>query len=393
MGKLLSVSAVQEGDDLSAAASGEGSEGGGRGAVGDALLDGPQNGLVVEVVLVHIHEGVLSGGGLGGTGSTPQEGDHGGAVALAVGVEVGSIHTVGDALFNGPKDGINVEAAFGDIGEGILPRLAAALAGSALPVVAQSIGVVGNIAVTAFAGVGGIAALGTGGSGDYSGVAVLVGLLRLQRQGKLFLGIAAVTLAVVVGYGGQGDGNLGALRQGHTGSVPAAPVELGVLDGVPPLTGGGIIEGGEQLLQLPLEVYLVGVCVGDPESGGTSTPDQGEALLGQPGGVPTVESIPVGEVGLLRWSNCDGQGWETVGDPDNASYLFSKYLADYTPAQIGYALMDLDGNGSDELLIAPPGPVGERWDLRPVCRHRREDRPCGICRRAGQLHTCRKRYH
>ena len=67
---------------------------------------------------------------------------------------MGGIHTVGDALLNSPQDGINVEAVLGNVGEGILTGGIAAGAGGALPVMAQSGGLVSGVALAAGTGVG-----------------------------------------------------------------------------------------------------------------------------------------------------------------------------------------------------------------------------------------------
>lgn len=51
------------------------------------------------------------------------------------------------------------------------------------------------------------------------------------------------------------------------------------------------------------------------------------------------------------WIARDGENWEDVYDPDNATYLFAAYSDDFTLDTVGYALLDLDGNGTDELII------------------------------------------
>lgn len=53
-----------------------------------------------------------------------------------------------------------------------------------------------------------------------------------------------------------------------------------------------------------------------------------------------------------NWSECDGNGWDDVYDPDSVSYILSQYKSNYSLAKIGYTLIDLDDNGQSELLIS-----------------------------------------
>lgn len=68
------------------------------------------------------------------------------------------------------------------------------------------------------------------------------------------------------------------------------------------------------------------------------------------------------------WTNRDGEGWGVPRDPDDVSYLFYAYLSDYTPAQIGYAFLDLNGDDNLELLVAPMDlqDKGEFYELYTV---------------------------
>lgn len=52
------------------------------------------------------------------------------------------------------------------------------------------------------------------------------------------------------------------------------------------------------------------------------------------------------------WTTLDGQGWEDTNDPDSVSYLFYHYTM-YSLNEVGYALIDLNGDGQSELLVAP----------------------------------------
>ena len=53
-----------------------------------------------------------------------------------------------------------------------------------------------------------------------------------------------------------------------------------------------------------------------------------------------------------NWSNIDGDGWDQVGDPDNVCYLLAKYESHRTQAEVGFALLDINGDGQSELIIS-----------------------------------------
>ena len=53
-----------------------------------------------------------------------------------------------------------------------------------------------------------------------------------------------------------------------------------------------------------------------------------------------------------NWTNCDNDGWNDVGDPDNACYILSTYEADLTLSEVGYSLLDINNDGQSELIIA-----------------------------------------
>ena len=53
-----------------------------------------------------------------------------------------------------------------------------------------------------------------------------------------------------------------------------------------------------------------------------------------------------------NWSNCDNEGSENVGDPDNACYIFSRYESNRSLEEVGYALLDINNDGESELFIS-----------------------------------------
>lgn len=52
-----------------------------------------------------------------------------------------------------------------------------------------------------------------------------------------------------------------------------------------------------------------------------------------------------------NWSNCDGEGWDDVGDPDNACYIFYHYEAERSLDEVGYMLLDINNDGQSELFV------------------------------------------
>ena len=114
----LCVGAVEEGDDLGTVADGVGTEGGLGQAVGNAVLSRPDDGLLIEAARNHIVEGVAALGG-GSAHGTPQEGDDLGTVALEHGAEVVLFHAVGDLVLHSPQDCLVVEVLLVHIIEGI----------------------------------------------------------------------------------------------------------------------------------------------------------------------------------------------------------------------------------------------------------------------------------
>ena len=113
----LAGSCVQEADQLSAGAGGSGAELVLGNAVGDAVLQGPHGCIVPVVAFLHVHEGIDDLLGLGGAVGLPQEGDDVCADAQIGGAEgvVGSAD--GDAVLHGPHNGLVEEGGLGHVSE------------------------------------------------------------------------------------------------------------------------------------------------------------------------------------------------------------------------------------------------------------------------------------
>ena len=109
--------AVQERHDLAARAGRVGREQRVAHAGGDLVLDGPQDGLIVVAVRLHVGEGHLACGRLGAAGGAPQERDGLRAGAGVVGGEGRLGLTGGDLLIHGPVHSVHIVGAFLDIGE------------------------------------------------------------------------------------------------------------------------------------------------------------------------------------------------------------------------------------------------------------------------------------
>ena len=86
---FLLIGAIEEGDDLAARAGRIRAERRGRGAVGHAVFDCPQNSIIVVAAGGNIGEGGRGGLGSGAALGTPQEGHSLRAVAVGVGGEGG----------------------------------------------------------------------------------------------------------------------------------------------------------------------------------------------------------------------------------------------------------------------------------------------------------------
>ena len=110
-GSGLALSSPQEGDDLSTGTLGVWLEGGLGGTGGDAVLHSPEHGLVVVALFPNVGEGMLCGGGLGASGSTPQEGYNLPTGAVTLGSEGGLGGTGGNAVIQCPEHGSVIELA------------------------------------------------------------------------------------------------------------------------------------------------------------------------------------------------------------------------------------------------------------------------------------------
>ena len=137
-GFWTAVGTPQEGDYLCSIAIGEGAEVRAVDTVGNPLLDRPKNGFVVKIAFLYINKRICGADWIWTTKGAPQEGDHLGSLALAIGVEGSCGSAIGNLVLHRPKDRINEEGAFGNVSEGILTSDIAILAGCTLPVMSQS---------------------------------------------------------------------------------------------------------------------------------------------------------------------------------------------------------------------------------------------------------------
>lgn len=62
---------------------------------------------------------------------------------------------------------------------------------------------------------------------------------------------------------------------------------------------------------------------------------------------------------LCKWKNADGQNSDEVTDPDSVSSMFSYILNSRPIDQIGYAFINIDGRGQEELIISSDDIAGE----------------------------------
>ncbi len=126
----LAVIPVEEGDDLSSGHGPFRSEGGGSGAVGDAVLICPEHRVMIIRVGGNIGEGHVSAD-LGAAGRSVKEGDDLSPGAGDQGAEVMLAGTVGDALLESPVYGVMVVGILGDVVELFCFRGGRAAAGAA----------------------------------------------------------------------------------------------------------------------------------------------------------------------------------------------------------------------------------------------------------------------
>lgn len=109
--------AVQEGYGLSTSAGSIRGKGSRAGATGDTLLHGPQNRVIVVHAAVHVGERVRGGHRLRRTGGPPEECHHLRAGAAHVRAEGRGAGALGHAVLHGPQDSIIVVRAGGHVGE------------------------------------------------------------------------------------------------------------------------------------------------------------------------------------------------------------------------------------------------------------------------------------
>ena len=107
-----------EGDSLSTGHIHVGAERGGAGAVGHAVGHSPQHRVIVVVAGAHIGKGVGTGG-LGGAMSSPQEGHHLSTGDGHIGAEGGGAGAIGHAVLDRPQHGVIIVVTLIDISEGV----------------------------------------------------------------------------------------------------------------------------------------------------------------------------------------------------------------------------------------------------------------------------------
>ena len=116
--RLLAVGLIQEGDDLGAGAGLADAELCGAHAAGDLALQGPENGLIVILLGIHVGEAAFRTRRLRAAGRLPEEGDHLLSGAGLAHAEGGGARAAGDLVLHGPHDRV-VVVLFLDVREGI----------------------------------------------------------------------------------------------------------------------------------------------------------------------------------------------------------------------------------------------------------------------------------
>ena len=115
------LGAPQEGHDLRTGAGGIGAEHGLAGALGDAVLHGPQHRVIVVAANLHIGKGHDCGLGCGAACCAPQEGDGLRAGADAVRIEAARACAGGNAVFYRPQHRVVVVAARRNVDKFVRP--------------------------------------------------------------------------------------------------------------------------------------------------------------------------------------------------------------------------------------------------------------------------------
>ena len=239
--------AVQERHDLRARALLIRGEGRRVGTGGDALLAGPQDGLVIAGVSdgVHIGERVAGAGRLRRTGGAPQEGHDLGAVAVLVRGEGRAGRAVGDLVVHRPLDRLIEEVARLDVDE--VHRLGD-----------------GDSHRT-----GGLFVLGAvNGEGDVDGLAGLGpsgGVVGDVRKVILRAGGLIVELVGAVGQLAGGVAAVGAVQTAVSvgGDVLAAHVELDIVELSLAVRGLGVLQEVDEVARGQLDGVVDADGVGD----------------------------------------------------------------------------------------------------------------------------------
>lgn len=232
------LAAPQEGHDLRTRAVHVRAEGRLAGTDGNAVLNCPQDCVIVVAASGNVGEGHRVGLGLGAARSAPQEGDGLRSGADPVGIEEGVTDTGGDALLHGPVDCFFKVGAVGHIGKGfgVLEgcrnrHVAAGHREGVLAVLLGQLDFLVVIAVNCLERIqhivllrccrqsDGRAGLGSLAARVYSAVAAL---LHRDRVGG-GRAVAAATAAAAAGRGG-GALNINRGQLGHNRSFPSLAV-------------------------------------------------------------------------------------------------------------------------------------------------------------------------
>lgn len=100
-----------------------------------------------------------------------------------------------------------------------------------------------------------------------------------------------------------------------------------------------------------MEYFLVGVTDSDPNliSVTDVTTNFGKVVISN--GYNSILDMYYEGISC-NWPNCDGYGYDVVGDPDNVSIIISRYEARCTLSEVGYCLLDINDDAQPELIIS-----------------------------------------
>ena len=118
-GIRLALTAPKEGDDLRAGAVFVLAEGGGAGTIGDLVFHGPEHGLFIVAAGLYVPERHIGRFRFGLTRCAPQEGHGVRTGAGALGLKMRRIHAGGNAVCHRPKHRVIVVCSLGNVDEGI----------------------------------------------------------------------------------------------------------------------------------------------------------------------------------------------------------------------------------------------------------------------------------